>query len=739
MKLIVISNRLPITLKEEQGEYQLQASSGGLVTGIDAYLQKAREKGELNEFAWIGWPGANPKTKQKKQQLEQTLIDRYNYYPVFYTDKAKEKFYNGFSNKTIWPLFHYFVTYTVYDDSFWENYQAVNRMFCETLQEVYVPGDVIWIHDYHLMLLPGMVREILPKAQIGFFLHIPFPSYEMFRLLPVRWSKPILENLLGADLIGFHTQDYTKYFQTSVVRILGHDRNIDHIYLDDRIIKTSTFPMGIDYTKYSNIKGNEQVMQETEQYREMLGGKKAIISIDRLDYTKGVLNRLKGYAQFLNDNPQWHEKVVLVMLVVPSREGVESYQAMKKQIDEYIGKINGNYSSIGWTPVIYLYKSLDLNSLLGLYAASDAILVTPLRDGMNLVAKEYIASRYNQEGVLILSEMAGAASELGEAIQINPNDFQAISDAILEALEMPVEQQIHKNQIMQTRLRRYTVVKWASDFLDSLKEIKKEQDRLEVKQLNPLECDKLIEDYRNHIRRALFIDYDGTLVPLVKSPELAIPGTELTNILAKISQKPGTDVFIISGRDKNFLQKWLGHLNIQFIAEHGVWKREEGLDWQLMNHLSNEWMPSILSLLEDYSDKLPGSFVEEKDHSLAWHYRKSDEDLAPIYAESLVENLKSLVKNQSLQVLQGSKVIEIKNSSLNKGTAVHHFHEKKEYSFFLAIGDDTTDEDMFKALASYPESVFYTLRVGLKPTRAKYSVHNYREVVALLKKISEMD
>ncbi len=468
MRLLIVSNRLPITAVKHEGKLSLQESVGGLVSGISAYLDSLHSSPLVKTtHVWVGWPGVAVSEKARPE-LKDRLQREFQAHPVFISEKSMDQFYFGFCNKTIWPLFHYFPSFTAYDDESWGQYAAVNQAFCNSTMEVAQPGDVIWIHDYHLMLLPQMLRERLPHYRIGFFLHIPFPNYEIFRLLPTTWRRRILEGLLGADLIGFHTQDYTDYFLDCLVKICGLSCRRDMVRVGDRGVRASTFPMGIDVQKYAKASRAGADSDETKALTSTLAGSKVILSIDRLDYSKGIINRLHAYAAFLERNPRWQGKAVLALVVVPSRVGVEDYQRTKRRIDEMVGRINGRFGNMGWTPILYQYKYLPLQTLAGIYGVSDVALVTPLRDGMNLIAKEYIASRVDQTGVLILSEMAGAANELTEAIIVNPNDIGQMASALAQALEMPKEEQVSRNRVMQAHLRRFDVVRWADEFVTTL-------------------------------------------------------------------------------------------------------------------------------------------------------------------------------------------------------------------------------------------------------------------------------
>jgi len=733
MRLLIVSNRLPFTVMEKNGEFEFRGSVGGLVTGLSAYLDSLKHSSftELNS-SWIGWPGISVKN-ELKEKLRILADTQFNAYPVFVEEEMMENFYHGFCNKTIWPLFHYFPTFVVYDKKGWNSYKEVNEIFCNSILENLKPDDILWIHDYHLMLLPNLIRQKMPHIPIGFFLHIPFPSYEIFRLLPKKWAKDILEGLLGADLIGFHTHDYTQYFLRCLLRILGYDNNMGQIFTQERTAKADTFPLGIDFNKFHHAVSADETEKERVELKKILVNFKTIISIDRLDYSKGIINRLEGFQLFLKNNPNWHKKVVLLLIVVPSRIGVDKYQDMKTKIDEMVGKINGRFGGIDWSPIIYRYSSIPFHQLVAMYNVSDVALVTPLRDGMNLVSKEYIATRTDLTGVLILSEMAGASKELGEAIIINPNDRQEIADALKEALEMPEEVQKIRNQKMQTRIKNYNVIKWANDFINELNEIKKQQRRFQTRLLDTDIETKIINVFNKANHCLVFLDYDGTLVPFADYPEKATSTNECLELLKKLAKINKVDTVIISGRDKETLQRWFGNLNIGFIAEHGIWIKEKGADWHLIKPVNVDWKSKILPLLNHYIERVPGSFLEEKEYSLTWHYRRADPEQGAMRAKELIDTLIQFTANIDIQILQGSKVIEIRNAGISKANAGIYFLSKTNYDFVLAIGDDLTDEDLFKSL---PQTA-WTIRVGMVSSHARFNLFSYKDVYQLLKQIGE--
>ncbi|MPZ75413.1 MAG: bifunctional alpha,alpha-trehalose-phosphate synthase (UDP-forming)/trehalose-phosphatase [Deltaproteobacteria bacterium] len=731
-RLVIVSNRLPFNVSFEDGKMTFNESAGGLVTGLASFMQSRRRAPALNvDHLWVGWPGCTVDVSLRDQLIHEALAS-FQSFPVFLTDEQMEKFYLGFCNATIWPLFHYFPTFTEYQSGYWEQYKEINQVFCEALSDVIRPNDVLWIHDYHLMLLPRLVKIRMPRVSVGFFLHIPFPSFEVFRLLPGEWRREILEGLLGADLIGFHTYEYTHHFLQCVLRILGYEHQMAQILTADHVVKVDTFPMGIDYEKFSNAPAEPDTERETQALRSTLAEFKVVLSVDRLDYSKGILNRLEGYDLFLESNPQFQGKVVLLMIVVPSRIGVLQYDRMKRQVEERVGKINGRFGRVGWTPVVYQYRHVPFSSLVAFYSVSDVCLVTPLRDGMNLVAKEYVATRTDGTGMLILSEMAGSVKELPEAIIINPNNRREIAVALKEALETPLEEQKRRNQIMQRRLKRYHVSRWANDFLNNLGGLREVQDHIEATLLSPKARREVIDRYKKSRRRGLFLDYDGTLTPLVRSPAMAKPDDMRLGLLRSLASDPANDIVITSGRDRHSLQEWFGDLRVGLVAEHGAWLKRAGESWQLFKPFSVAWKRQLLPILEIYADRLPGAFVEEKENSTAWHYRLADPEQAGFLAAELTDHLLNLISKTDLQVIQGSKVVEVTHAGVDKGSAALKWIIENEYDFVLALGDDLTDEDLFRVLPEWAVSI----RVGIAGTHARHNLRNNADVIDLLQSLA---
>ena len=475
-KLIVAANRLPITVAKREGQFHYRQSPGGLAVGL-ASLPDSLQR------LWMGWPGISSERlrPEEKQRIREKLQEQ-DSVPVFLSQRQIDQYYLGFCNKTVWPLFHYFPVRTVFEQRFWKSYQQVNHTFCDEIVKVAKPGDTVWVHDFQLMLLPRLLREKIPELQIGYFHHIPWPSFELFRLLP--WREEVLEGLLGADLVGFHSYDYVRHFLSSVSRIAGLEHLLGRVQVHNRIAKVDAFPMGIDHDKYAGAINDAEVKREIDRIYETIGKRRIIFSVDRLDYTKGIVERLEAFDWFLTTHPEYREKVTLIIVAVPSRSGIEDYKQLRGHLEQLVGRVNGEHGTIGYMPVWYLYRFLPFHKLTALYNAADVALITPLRDGMNLIAKEYLATKTDGRGVLILSEMTGAASELGEALVVNANDKAAIVRALKQALEMPPDEQRERNRVMQKRLRRYGIERWSTDFIHALDEIRAKQQEVSVRKLS---------------------------------------------------------------------------------------------------------------------------------------------------------------------------------------------------------------------------------------------------------------
>lgn len=725
---IVVSNRLPVTVSKNNGKLEFTPSPGGLATAMSSVESD-------DPMLWVGWPGINSEdlTPSDKRIITNKLRE-FGCAPVFLSAEQVEKFYEGYSNETLWPLFHYFQSTAQFNTEHWKTYRQVNALFNKAILKYADANATIWVHDYHFMLLPGTLRKSLKNASIGFFLHIPFPSFEIFRLLPQR--QEILEGLLGADLVGFHIYDYVRHFTSSVLRALGHESQNGSIMLGDRIVKADAFPIGIDYKKFKKTVASKEVEAEIDTLTEHYKDQSIILSVDRLDYSKGILHRLEAFEAFLKQYPKHHRKVTMVVIAVPSRTAVDAYKELRDQVEQAVSRINGEFGDVDWAPISYQFQNQPFHKLLALYAHADVALVTPVRDGMNLVAKEYVACKQKTSGVLILSELAGAVDELPEALVVNPNDTTSIVEALETALRMPVRQKKMRITAMQRRLSSYDVQRWASDFLDQLNQTKELQHKRNQKLLNVEAKKSLTQEFAAAKKPLIVLDYDGTLKPFVNSAKAntAVPSRKLISLLSALTEK--ATVHIVSGRHREALDTWFAHLPLNLAAEHGYWVKR-GNSWQSSNLDTSHFKGLVMPLLIKYTERTPGAVIEDKNSSIVWHYRNVPPELAYVRKQSLKHDLRDLLKDTGVSIHSGSKIIEIKPSSINKGTIVSDVLSTGSYDFVLCCGDDYTDEDMFKAM---PDTDYaHSVKVGLGDTAARHQVASITDMLKLLKSLADSD
>lgn len=726
--LVVVSNRLPVSVVKRDGELHYESSSGGLATAMSSLDQ--------GDKIWVGWPGiaSDDLTDQEKTEITAKLSEEHGCYPVFLTEKQIELFYEGFSNDTLWPLFHYFQSLTHHRNEYWEAYQDVNQLFAKAAAEVVKPSGSVWVHDYHLMTMPSMLRSLGPDLSIGFFLHIPFPSFEIYRLLPQR--KELLMGLLGADLIGFHIYDYARHFLSSCLRLLGISSHQGLLEYEGRTVKTDAYPIGIDYEKFRSTLASSGTKKAIKNLEDMYGktkDMKLVLSVDRLDYSKGIPERLEAFRILLHDYPEWRGKVRMQMVAVPSRVEVKTYQELRDTIEQTVSRINGEYGTVDWAPISYQFQNRPFEEVVALYAVADVALVTPIRDGMNLVAKEYVASKQNHPGVLILSEMTGAIDELPEAISINPSNTRSVAEAMNTALKMSKREQQRRLSDMQRRLKTYTVQAWGANFMNDLESVSGEHEQQHRKHMSDETKRELVNDYDKAQRRLIILDYDGTLKNFVSSPRalLAKPSIRLRRMLKRLADDERNHVAIVSGRPKKALEKWFRGIDMTLVAEHGAWTRYDG-KWSKVEVDFKDIKKQLRPILEQYASRTAGAEIEEKDYSLVWHYRNVTPELAYVRANEMKRELIHVLDSDDIGVHTGDKVVEIKPTGINKGYAAAELEALYPSDFVLVAGDDYTDEDMFRELPD--ES--YTIKIGPGSTRAHYQLANVEELAEVLHELS---
>jgi trehalose 6-phosphate synthase/phosphatase len=729
-RVIVVSNRLPVSLKRSGNNWQTKSSAGGLATAMNPILQKTNG-------IWIGWSGETSGSKDESRLAVIRDWAKKNRYSAVDLDReTAEGFYEGIANQVLWPLFHHFPSLLHFDSGNWNSYLKANEIFRDEILKHLQPNDLVWIHDYHFLPLPQMLREAVPDIAIGFFLHVPFPSSSVFRILPKR--EELLQGMLGSDYLGFHTYRYLQHFRTSILRLLGLKSQMDQVELGRRIVKLDALPIGIAPDEFNDLlvksPGTKRQIAELKQRFSCC---KLILGVDRMDYTKGIPERLRAYRKFLQDAPEWRGRVVLIQVAVPSREGVPKYNRLRKEVDELIGQINGDWSTPNWSPITYVRRNLPQSELAALYSAADVALVTPLRDGLNLVAKEYVACKSSGDGVLILSEFAGAASEMGEALLVNPYDEEGLSLAIGRALSLSDTERRERMLALYRRVNKNNVFAWGERFVQNLSKAVKTRSQQSQDEPLPLQEPQLLAAFSQAHSRLILLDYDGTLAPFSDLPREAVPTSRLIALLTRLTEDRRSLVALVSGRSRPDLERWFGGIpNLWLAAEHGAVVRSPVSQvWEQPHQSPNtHWKLRVLPILEHFVERTPGSFIEEKEFSLVWHYRMADLEFGDWLANDLVANLDHMLANSLVKAVKGQKTVEVKLVWANKGQMYSRLLvPNHKPDFIMAAGDDATDEDLF---AQLPQSA-WTIHVGRNRSRARYYVSDPKEMLAMLERLNQ--
>jgi len=685
--ILILSNRLPFTVERIASKLIRHASPGGLVSALEPVLRK-------HGGTWIGWPGLD---LLPGEDLEDESTS-YRIHPVPLSPSEIQHYYEGFSNRTLWPLFHSFPQNTQFEPKDFAAYETVNERFANAALSEASEEELFWVHDYHLMLTPTFIREHKPNARVGFFLHIPFPSYDIFRLLP--WDREILRGLLDCDLIAFHVEGYARNFLDCVERRLGAriDRERGHVYYGDRAVRVQAIPIGIDFALF-DATAREGKSRPKAQERIVLGA-------DRLDYTKGIPERIRAFEHFLESYPEHRGKVALLQVAVPSRAEVTEYQELKRSIDELVGQVNGRFATATWSPIRYVYRCFEREQLAVLYREADIALVTPLRDGMNLVAKEFVACQVDEPGVLILSRLAGAAETMREALLVNPYNIEETAQAIHRALTMDETERRSRMAALRSRERRKDVETWVQGFLAAAL-------RPSALPRTPSrhEFQTWLEPFLQGHRVALFLDYDGTLTPLCEHPSEATLSERMRTAIQECASRSDTLVSIISGRALKDLQGIVGLPELIYSGNHGL--EVAGDDFPSFRHedlpyyedRTQELAKALSSLAQD------GAWVEEKAHTLTFHVRA----IPKVNQDAAIDAARDLIHEAGFQAREAHCAIEARPPiGWDKGRAVLHILRTQygpswsEAVRVIYVGDDQTDEDAFRVLLG----LAMTFRVG---------------------------
>jgi trehalose 6-phosphate synthase/phosphatase len=692
--LVIASNRLPVRFSLTDDGFDVRPSAGGLAAALGAVRGDA---------VWIGWPGTVVPEQLQAEVTER--LEEENLAPVFLSADEEEDFYGRVCNDTLWPLLHYFGDRLRLTPEAWQRYVHVNERFADAVLEHCGPDSRVWVHDFHLMLLPAMLRRRAPNLSIGFFLHTPFPSSEVYRLLPAR--EEVLRGILGADYVSFQVGDYARHFRSSCLRVLGLDSEPDAMDVGGRRVGIGVDPIGIDTVGFREVLEDPESARLLAQLDEQYAGRKLILGVERLDYTKGIPQKLVAFERLLEQDPTIARTTGMLQVLVPSRLESPEYRQQRDEIELLIARINGRYAQPGVTPVEYLHRHISKPALVALYRRADVMMVTPIRDGMNLVAHEFVLCQTapglpgRWRGSLLLSEFAGAAQVLPGALLVNPWNVDGVVERLGTALELGQPERRRRLETMARRVEALDTRKWADGFLTRLGRYTTRDRRLPVPPdvEGPVK-EKLVRKFRRAETRSILLDYDGTLREIEPHPDLAVPTRDIRSLLRELAGLPGTDVHIVSGRRRRNLEQWFGQLPVHLCAEHGYLARAPGGEWQTLLELDLSWMRPIERLMQKVADDVPGAHVERKACAIAWHYREAEPEYGSWRAHELLNDLGQHLAGAPAEILQGHRVVEVRARGVDKGVYVRSVfpNGKKPTHFVIGLGDDRTDHDLLDAL-----------------------------------------
>ncbi|MGO1406254.1 bifunctional alpha,alpha-trehalose-phosphate synthase (UDP-forming)/trehalose-phosphatase [Agrococcus casei] len=736
-ELVMVSNRLPVDrVTEPDGTKSWKTSPGGLVTAVEPIVE------ELG-CVWVGWAGS------ADEQIDAFDEDAMRLVPVELSEEEIAEYYEGFSNATLWPLYHDVVARPEFHREWWERYKAVNARFAARVADEAPEGAVVWVHDYQLQLVPKMLRELRPDVTIAFFLHIPFPPTQLFAQMP--WRRRLIEGLLGADVIGFQQVGDAVNFRHAAERYARVNSlgNTIMVPADDgaptRSVVAQEFPISIDADAFSKLAERDDVKARAEEIRNEIGaGRRMMLGVDRLDYTKGIPHRLKAYGELLADGDVDSDEVVLVQVASPSRERVEAYQQLRDEVEGTVGRINGAYGSIKNAPVVYLHQSFDRREMAALYVAADALVVTPLRDGMNLVAKEYVACRNDEQGVLVLSEFAGAADELSDALLVNPHDIDGLKAGLLRALHMPLDEQQRRMRALRERVFDSDVSRWVQGFLGAVsaaadQRTQDERADAEAPELSPHTF--LSSQMQDRLRRLataptliVATDFDGTLSPLVENPSKARILPRAQRALDVLAASPGVHVAVLSGRSlASLAETGLRSDGWAVSGSHGAEITGLGADHGGGALTDDEQgrLDALARRIERVLGGEQGMRIERKPFGIAVHAREVADTRA---ADELLAAAEELGLAAGFEPRKGKMVREFSARKVNKGQALEHIRQQLPASPVIFLGDDVTDEDAFAVLGSQDLAI----KVGEGQSRANERVADPEAATAVLAWLAQM-
>lgn len=725
-----------------------------------------------------------------QDEVSQFLFEKFRCVPTFLPSEIQNKFYHGFCKHYLWNLFHYMLPVTPnhgvrFDQSLWRAYVSANKVFADTIMEVINPDeDYVWIHDYHLMVLPTFLRKRFHRIKLGFFLHSPFPSSEIYRTLPVR--DEILRALLNCDLIGFHTFDYARHFLSCCSRMLGLDYHSKRGYVGleyyGRTVSIKILPAGIHMGQLESIKSFPDTSKKVRELKERFEGKIVLLGVDDMDMFKGISLKFLAMGHLLEEHPEMRGKVVLVQIVNPARSRGKDIQEVQNEISSVLSQVNDKYGKPGYDPIVFINGPVSTQDKVAYFAISECCVVNAVRDGMNLVPYKYTVCRQSnpdldnalglegsetpRKSMIIVSEFIGCSPSLSGAIRVNPWNIDSVSEGMNLAITMPEAEKQMRHEKHYKYISSHDIAYWARSFDQDLERACREHYRkrcwgigfglgFRVVALGPnfkkLAVEHIVPAYNGTNSRLILLDYDGTMMPQGSADKS--PSDDVIKVLNGLCADPNNIVFIVSGRGKDSLSKWFSPCEkLGLSAEHGFFTRwNKDSPWEsCMLAMNFDWKTIALPVMEHYTEATDGSFIEQKESALVWHHQEADPDFGSWQAKELLDHLESVLANEPVVVKRGQHIVEVKPQGVSKGVAVESLiatmqMRRKPPDFVLCVGDDRSDEDMFETIArsvtnpSMPAiAEVFACSVGQKPSMAKYYLDDTSEVIKMLQGLAGM-
>ncbi|CAN6448641.1 unnamed protein product [Victoria cruziana] len=714
----------------------------------------------------------------EEEEIAQRLLDDFKCVPMFLPPDLQEKFYHGFCKQQLWPLFHYMLPLCPdhgerFDRSLWQAYVSANKKFADKVVEVINPDDdYVWVHDYHLMILPTFLRKRFHRVKLGFFLHSPFPSSEIYRTLPVR--DEILRSLLNSDLIGFHTFDYARHFLSCCSRMLGLDYESKRGYIGleyyGRTVSIKILPIGIHMGQLESLLNLPKTSSKIEEIRERFQGKTLILGVDDMDIFKGISLKLLAMEQLLEQHSDLRGELVLVQIANPARSSGKDVHEAKREISLIAERVNEKFGYPGYEPVVLIDMPIPLYEKIAFFVVAEGCVVNAVRDGMNLVPYTYVVCRQGttqldramgippgtkKGSMLVVSEFIGCSPSLSGAIRVNPWNIDAVADAMKTAISMGDTEKHLRHEKHYRYVSSHDIAYWARSFDQDLERACKAHFKkrcwgigfglgFRIVALSPnfrkLSIDHIVSAYRRTSRRAILLDYDGTMMPHASINKS--PSAEVISVLNSLCNDPSNTVFIVSGRGRDSLGDWFSPCaSLGIAAEHGYFIRwHKDYEWESPSiAVDFDWKQIAEPVMRVYTEATDGSSMEIKESALVWHHQDADPDFGSCQAKELLDHLESVLANEPVMVKRGQFIVEVKPQGVSKGLVAEHILSTMSTSgetsdFVMCIGDDRSDEDMFESIASAVPTArdIFACTVGQKPSKAKYYVDDTVQVLRLL-------